>query len=518
MGNLRLPQASGRRVSGDSPSQSGEAGLKIHPTVFWGTAATTVAFVLFTLLNLGEMTQVFNDVLGFITTSMGWFFVLSVNVYLAIVLYMLFSRHGAIRLGGEDARPDFTYWGWLSMLFSAGMGIGLMFWSVAEPIYHFTSPPWGEPQTAEAASLAMGVTFFHWGLHAWGLYGLMALALAYFAYNKGLPLTVRSTFYPLLGERIHGWVGDVIDTLAAVATLFGLATSLGLGAQQVNAGFAYLFGIPQSSLVQVILISIITAMATISVVLGVDKGIRRLSQINVVIAALLLLFVFLAGPTAYLLDALVQNTGVYLRNLPRLSFWTETYSQTQWQHGWTLFYWAWWIAWSPFVGIFVARVSRGRTVREFVSAILIVPTLATFVWLTIFGNSALHIELFGSGGIAEAVQADVAVALFQLLEHYPLSSITIALAVCIVITFFVTSSDSASLVVDIITSGGNPDPPKIQRVFWATMEGVIAAVLLLGGGLLALQTAVVVTGLPFAVVLLLLSISLVRGMGKKPAV
>ena len=502
-------------MSGDNPSRTETSGLHVHPTVFWATAGMTVVFVLFTLLNLGEMTKVFDAVLRFITTSTGWFFVLCVNVYLGIVLYMLFSRHGRIRLGGDDARPDFTYWGWLSMLFSAGMGIGLMFWSVAEPIYHFTSPPWGEAQTAEAAKLAMGITFFHWGLHAWGLYGLMALALAYFAFNKGLPLTVRSTFYPLLGERIHGWAGDLIDTLAAVATLFGLATSLGLGAQQVNAGFAHLFGIPQSTLVQVTLIAIITAMATISVVLGVDRGIRRLSQINVVIAALLLLFVLLAGPTRYLLDALVQNIGVYLQNLPRLSFWTETYRQTGWQHGWTLFYWAWWIAWSPFVGIFVARVSRGRTVREFVGAILLVPTLATFVWLTIFGNSALHIELFGGGGIVEAVQEDVAVALFQLLEHYPLSSITIALAVCIVITFFVTSSDSASLVVDIITAGGHLDPPKIQRIFWATMEGVLAAVLLLGGGLLALQTAVVVTGLPFAVVLLLLSISLVRGMGQE---
>jgi choline/glycine/proline betaine transport protein len=358
----------------------------------------------------------------------------------------------------------------------------------------------------------MGITFFHWGFHAWGLYGLMALALAYFAYNRGLPLTVRSAFYPLLGERIHGWAGNIIDVLATVATLFGLATSLGLGAQQVNAGFAYLFGIPQSVTVQVILIAVITAMATVSVVLGVDKGIRRLSQVNVILASLLLLFVLIAGPTHYLLDALVQNIGIYAQNLPRLSFWTETYQETVWQHGWTLFYWAWWIAWSPFVGIFIARVSRGRTVREFVSAILIVPTLATFVWLTVFGNAALYVELFGPGGITAAVQADVAVALFKLLEHYPLTSITVTLAVCIVITFFVTSSDSASLVVDIITAGGKLNPPKIQRVFWASMEGMLAAVLLMGGGLLALQTAVVATGLPFAVILLMLGFSLLRAL------
>ncbi len=501
-------------MTDSSKGRANRLAFEIHPTVFWFSAGLAVLFVVFSLVNLDRMVVVFDAILGAITESAGWFFVLAVNVYLAIVLYLLFSRHGNTRLGGADAKPEFTYWGWLSMLFSAGMGIGLMFWSVAEPVYHFSSPPWGTPESPEAARLAMGVTFFHWGFHAWGLYGLMALALAYFAYNRGLPLTVRSTFYPLIGERIHGRAGDVIDVLAALATLFGLATSLGLGAQQVNAGFAHLFGIPQSTTVQVILIAVITALATISVVLGLDRGIKRLSQLNVIFAGLLLTFVLFAGPTRYLLDALVQNFGIYLRYLPKLTLWTEAYQETGWQHGWTIFYWAWWIAWSPFVGIFVARVSRGRTVREFVGAILVVPTLATCVWLTVFGNSALHIELFGAGGMVAAVQEDVAVALFRLLEHYPLTTLTTALAVCIVITFFVTSSDSASLVVDIITAGGHLNPPVIQRVFWATMEGVIAAVLLLGGGLLALQTAVVATGLPFAVVLLLLGVSLVRGFGR----
>ncbi len=491
--------------------------FEIHPTVFWASASLAVLFVVFSLLNLSRMTSIFDEILNVITSGAGWFFVLCVNIYLAIVIFLLLSRHGQIRLGGADARPAFSYWGWLSMLFSAGMGIGLMFWSVGEPINHFSSPPWGEPATAEAAKLAMGITFFHWGFHAWGLYSLMALALAYFAYNKGLPLTVRSTFYPLLGDRIHGRAGDLIDILAALATLFGLATSLGLGAKQVNAGFAYLFGVPISTTVQVILIAAITLMATISVVLGLDRGIRRLSQLNVLLAILLLLFVLFAGPTRYLLDALVQNFGIYLSYLPQLSLWTEAYSQGEWQHGWTIFYWAWWIAWSPFVGIFVARVSRGRTVREFVGAILIVPTLATFVWLTVFGNSALYIELFGAGGIVQAVKQDVAVSLFQLLEYYPLTAVTSALAVCIVTTFFITSSDSASLVVDIITAGGKLNPPVIQRVFWAIMEGVVAAALLMGGGLLALQTAVVTTGLPFAVVLLLLGFSLVRGLGREQA-
>ena len=502
-------------MSDSTAKGGGRPGLAIHPTVFWFSAGLAVVFVAVCLAYLNEMAAVFNEVLASITGSMGWFFVLAVNIYLAVILFFLFSRHGNIRLGGETAVPEFSYWGWLSMLFSAGMGIGLMFWSVAEPIHHFSSPPWGEPETAEAARLAMGITFFHWGFHAWGLYGLMALALAYFAFNRGLPLTVRSTFYPLLGDRIHGRAGDLIDILAALATLFGLATSLGLGAQQVNAGFGYLFGISQSSTVQVILIAGITALATISLVLGLDRGIKRLSQLNVIVATLLLLFVLFAGPTRYLLDALVENLGIYLSYLPRLSLWTEAYSGTDWQHGWTIFYWAWWIAWSPFVGIFVARVSKGRTVREFVGAILLVPTLATCVWLTVFGNSALYVELFGAGGIVAAVKENAAVALFQLLEHYPLTTITSALAVCIVVTFFVTSSDSASLVIDIITSGGHLNPPVIQRVFWAVMEGVVAAVLLLGGGLQALQTAVVTTGLPFAIVLFLLSFSLVRGIGRQ---
>ena len=498
--------------AGNDTSQS-TSKFEIHPTVFWSSAGLAVLFVVFSLANLNQLSTLFDAFLKSMTTNFGWFFVLAVNIYLAIVLFLLFGRHGKIRLGGDGAKPDFSYWGWLSMLFSAGMGIGLMFWSVAEPIYHFSSPPWGVPESVEAAKLAMGITLFHWGFHAWGIYGVMALALAYFAYNRGLPLTVRSTFYPLLGERIHGRAGDLIDILAALATLFGLATSLGLGAQQVNAGLGYLFGLAQSPTVQVILIAAITALAIVSVVLGLDRGIKRLSQLNVIVAMLLLAFLLVAGPTRYLLDALVQNVGIYLSHLPSLSLWTEAYTQSGgWQHGWTVFYWAWWIAWAPFVGIFVARVSRGRTVREFVGAILLVPTIATCVWLTVFGNSALHIELFGAGGILEAVKDNVAVALFVLLEEYPFAAITSGLAVCIVVTFFVTSSDSASLVIDIITAGGNLNPPVIQRVFWATMEGVVAAVLLLGGGLLALQTAVVATGLPFAVVLLLLSFSLMRGL------
>jgi len=495
----------------DNDNKSG-LNLQIHPTVFWSSAGLIAFFVVFSLFNLAQMKEVFDAVQHAITTSTGWFFIAAVNIYLGIVVYLLLSRYGNIRLGGADARPEFTTWGWFSMLFSAGMGIGLVFWSVAEPIFHFSAPPWGEANTPEAAELAMGITFFHWGLHAWGLYALMALGLAYFSFNHSLPLTIRSVFYPILGERIHGWIGNTIDILAAVATLFGLATSLGLGAQQVNAGLDYLFAIGQGSTQQILLIAAITLMATASVVLGLDKGIRRLSQFNMFAAIALLLFVFIVGPSIHLLDALVQNMGAYISNLPKLSLWTEAYGRGTWQHSWTIFYWAWWIAWSPFVGIFIARISRGRTIREFLLCVILVPTLMTFLWLTIFGNSALFGELYGSGGITEAVNDNVATALFVLLQGFPWSTLTSALSVLVITVFFVTSSDSASLVIDIITAGGHPNPPTVQRIFWATTEGVVAAVLLVGGGLGALQAGVITTGLPFALIILMIGFSLLRAL------
>ncbi len=487
--------------------------LHVHPTVFWSSAGLSTFFVAFSLLYLSELSEVFSAVQTAITTHAGWLFVLSVNIYLGIVIYLLLSRYGTIRLGGEDARPEFATWSWFSMLFSAGMGIGLVFWSVAEPMFHFAAPPWGEAQTPQAAELAMGITFFHWGLHAWALYALMALGLAYFSFNRALPLTIRSVFYPLLGERIHGPIGNLIDTLAAVATLFGLATSLGLGAQQVNAGLDYLFSIGLGSSQQTALIAFITLMATASVVLGIDKGIRRLSELNMIVATALLIFVFLAGPSLHLLDSLIQNIGAYLSNIVKLGLMTEAYdAQGTWQHSWTIFYWAWWIAWSPFVGIFIARISRGRTIRQFLLGVLLVPTSITFLWLTVFGNSALFSEMYGSGGIMDAVNENVSTALFVLLDSLPLAALTSALSVVVIAIFFVTSSDSASLVIDIITAGGHPDPPTAQRVFWAVTEGIIAAVLLVGGGLSALQTGVITTGLPFALVVLLAGYSLLRGL------
>jgi len=489
--------------------------LEIHPTVFWVSAGLILFFVAYTLFNLSQIESTFNLIKNTLTSYAGWFFVMTVNTTLFFSLYLMFSRFGHIRLGGPKAKPEFTYWGWFAMLFSAGMGIGLLFYSVAEPIYHYTNPPIGEAQTMGAAKVAMRFTFFHWGFHTWSIYAIVALGLAFFAYNKKLPLTIRSVFYPLIGERIHGWMGNMIDILAAISTLFGLATSLGLGVKQVNSGLHHLFNIPIDVNIQIILIAAITLLATVSVVKGLDKGIRRLSELNLVFAGILLFFVLLIGPTFFLLDAFLENMGLYLTNIISMGFWTEAYRQTTWQHDWTIFYWAWWISWAPFVGMFIARVSKGRTIREFMVGVLFVPTSLTFMWLTVFGDSALYVELFGNSGIVSAVQENIAVALFVLLENFPLSYISSFLGIIVVVIFFVTSSDSASLVVDIITAGGHPDPPTVQRIFWATMEGAVAAVLLLGGGLKALQTATITTGLPFAMIILLMMLGLKKGLSKE---
>ncbi len=488
--------------------------VDIHPWVFFTSAFLIIGSVVAAILFQARIGDLFESVQRNIATGAGWFFIMTMNVILVFVLVLMVSRYGDIRLGGADARPEFSRVGWFSMLFSAGMGIGLLFYSVAEPMFHFVSSPLADPGTAEAARAAMDVTFLHWGFHPWAVYTMVGLALAFFAFNKGLPLSIRSVFYPVLGERIHGAAGNVIDILATVATLFGVATSLGLGVQQVNAGLNHLFGIGQNTTIQVILIAGITALATWSVLAGLSAGIRRLSEINFVLATVLCLFVLLVGPTLFILNAFGENLGHYIQYLPRLSTWNETYETTTWQHSWTVFYWGWWIAWSPFVGMFIARVSYGRTVREFIMGVLFVPTLITFAWLTIFGNSALNVELVGAGGIARAVQDNIPVALFVLLENFPFARVTSMLTVLVIITFFVTSSDSGSMVIDIITAGGNPDPPKLQRLFWAILEGAVAAALLLGGGLVALQTAAITTGLPFALVLVFMIYSLRKGLSE----
>ncbi|MCF8028421.1 MAG: BCCT family transporter [Desulfobacteraceae bacterium] len=486
--------------------------LDIHPQVFFISAALIIFFVVTTIIFQQSLANVFAQMQTGISKYAGWFFIWTVNIVLIFILVLLAGRFGDIRLGGPDARPEFSTMGWFAMLFSAGMGIGLLFYGVAEPMFHYAANPLTEPGTTESVRKAMDITFLHWGLHPWAIYSLVALSLAFFSFNKGLPLSIRTAFYPLLGERVYGWPGNIIDILATVATLFGVATSLGLGVQQVNAGLDYLLGIGQSINIQVMLIAGITGVATWSVVKGLDKGIRRLSEINIAFAALLALFVLLVGPTLFIMDALLENIGYYVQHLPQLSTWNETYEQTEWQQGWTIFYWSWWIAWSPFVGMFIARVSHGRTIRQFISGVLLVPTFITFLWITIFGNTALFIEMFGAGGISKAVQDNIPVSMFVMLENFPLSIVTSALSIVVIITFFVTSSDSGSMVIDIITSGGNPNPPVLSRLFWAIMEGVVAAALLMGGGLVALQTATITTGLPFAIVILGMCVALYKGL------
>ncbi|MDV3348956.1 BCCT family transporter [Leptothoe sp. LEGE 181152] len=497
-------------------------GFDFHPEVFLVSAGLIVLFVLVTLLFREPAETVFGDIQTFIAEAMGWFLILSVSIYLGVAILLAFSKFGRIRLGGQNAKPEFPTFAWIAMLISAGMGIGLMFWSVAEPIYHFQDPPALigaiEPLSQDAAQQALGITFFHWGLHAWGIYAIVGLSLGFFAYNWGLPLTIRSVFYPILGDRIYGWGGNVIDILAVASTLFGLATSLGFGVQQVNAGFNFLVGLPINTPIQIGLIAIITGFATASVVSGLDSGVRRLSELNMILAAIFMAFVLLVGPTLFIFGSFVQVVGYYAASLPTLSFWTETFEGTAWQNSWTVFYWGWWISWSPFVGIFIARVSKGRTVREFILGVLLLPTTLTFLWMSVFGGTAVSMELGElSGTISNAVNENVATALFVMLQQLPLTAITSFVGILLVVVFFVTSSDSGSLVVDSLTSGGKLDSPVPQRVFWAVIEGVVAAVLLLGGGLQALQTASIATGLPFAIVLLVMCFSLYRGLSQELA-
>lgn len=507
----------------------GPLSFDVHNPVFAISGLVIVAFVIVTLALQNEADAFFTTLRDWLTGNLDWFFLVTGNIFVLVCLALIVLPWGSVRIGGRDAAPDFSYSAWFSMLFAAGMGIGLMFYGVAEPIGHYDAAvggviteggvrtdwaPLGGAMGApeDARRLAMAATIFHWGLHPWAIYGVVALGLALFAYNKGLPLTMRSIFYPIFGERIWGWPGHVIDTLAVFATLFGLATSLGLGAQQANAGLSFLFDMPDTDTSRVLLIIGITAVATLSVIAGLDAGVRRLSEINMVLAALLLLFVIFAGPTLTIIKSFFLNLGAYVEHLPALSnpFGRE---DDNFRQGWTAFYWAWWISWSPFVGMFIARVSRGRTVREFMIAVLLVPSLVSVLWMTSFGGTA--ISLVGEG-FSDITDATLELKLFATLSHLPLTTVTSLVGIVLVIVFFCTSSDSGSLVIDTITAGGKVDAPVAQRIFWAVFEGLVAIALLLGGGLAALQAAAVSTGFPFTIVLLLGCYALMRGLMSEP--
>jgi BCCT family betaine/carnitine transporter len=501
----------------------------VHNPVFAISGLVIVAFVIITLALQNEAAAFFTGLRDWLTANLDWFFLIAGNIFVLVCLAVIVLPWGSIRIGGRDATPDFSYSAWFAMLFAAGMGIGLMFYGVAEPIGNYDAafagiteeggirtdwaPLAGAVGDAEGSRrLAMAATIYHWALHPWAIYGVVALGLALFAFNKGLPLTMRSIFYPVFGERVWGWPGHVIDILAVFATLFGLATSLGLGAQQANAGLNFLFGMPDTDTSRVLLIIGITAIATISVVAGLDAGVRRLSEINMVLAALLLLFVILTGPTLTIISGFFLNLVAYAEYLPALS---NPFGRTDdnFRQGWTAFYWAWWISWSPFVGMFIARVSRGRTVREFMIAVLLVPSLVSVLWMTSFGGTA--ISLIGQG-FTDISEAALELKLFAMLTHLPLTTFTSVIGIILVVVFFCTSSDSGSLVIDTITAGGKVDAPVAQRVFWATFEGLVAIALLLGGGLAALQAAAVSTGLPFTIVLLLGCYALIRGLMSEP--
>lgn len=487
----------------------------IHKPVFWPSVLLITVMITATLW-MGERADVFFEtVQTSITNNAGWLFILSVNTFLIFSLFIAFSKLGEIRIGGAEAETEFSTLAWFAMLFSAGMGIGILFWSVAEPIFHFTAPPMAEAETVQAARQAMSLTYLHWGFHAWGIYAVVALALGFFAFNRKLPLSFRSVFYPLFGDRIKGWMGDVIDILAVLATLFGLATSLGLGVLQVSAGLNHVFALPDNIYMQVGIIIVITMVATGSVVLGIHRGVRVLSEFNIRVAAVFLVFVILLGPTVFIFDSFIQNIGGYLSSVATFSFWTESYTGGEWQNAWTIFYWAWWISWSPYVGMFIARISKGRTVKEFVLGVLIVPSIITFLWMSAFGGTAISLEIQGIGNIAAAVMENEATALFVFLEQFPVGIVTSILAIILILSFFVTSSDSGSLVIDGLTSGGKIHAPVGQRIFWAQTEGLVAAVLLIGGGLGALQTAAVSTGLPFTLILLVMCYSLHQGLRRE---
>lgn len=508
----------------------GPFGLDIHNRVFAISGLLVVAFVVLTLAFQNQVEPLFSGMRSWLTSNLDGFFLAAGNVFVLVCFVVAFSPLGRVRLGGTEATPDYSYLGWFSMLFAAGMGIGLMFFGVSEPLSHFGSalggtavengvrtdwaPLGGAAGDAAAATrLGMAATIFHWALHPWAIYAVLALGLALFSFNKGLPLTIRSVFYPLLGERVWGWPGHFIDILAVLATLFGLATSLGYGAAQASSGLNFLFGVPLGNTTQVLLVMGISAIALASVVAGLDAGVKRLSEINMLLALLLMLFVITVGPTLDIVTGFFANLGAYLEYLPALAN-PVGREDVNYSQGWTAFYWAWWISWSPFVGMFIARVSRGRTVREFIVSVLIVPSLACVLWMTVFGETA--ITQFVRDGYEAASQAELPLQLFTMLDALPLAQITSFIAIVLVVVFFVTSSDSGSLVIDVISAGGKVDAPVPQRVFWAVFQGLVAIALILGGGLVALQAMAVSTGLPFAIVLLVASVSIIKGLASEP--
>ncbi|MDZ5471293.1 BCCT family transporter [Bacillus sp. 31A1R] len=485
--------------------------------VFYISVTVIALFVVWGFILPENLSETATKALDFTTNNFGWLYLFTTFIFLVFAFYLAFGPYGRIKLGGDDDEPEFSYYTWFAMLFSAGMGIGLVFWGVAEPIYHFITPPLDQAVggTPEAARLALRYSFFHWGLHPWAIYTIIALALAYAQYRKGESALISSTFKPLLGDRVNGPIGKGIDTLAAIATAFGVATSLGLGTLQINGGLNHVLGIPNTVFTQLMIILIVTILYMLSATTGLNRGIRYLSNLNLGLAGGLLLFVLIVGPTSFIVDAFTTTIGGYLGNIIPMSFRLTPFSQGTWVGAWTLFYWAWWIAWAPFVGTFIARVSKGRTIKEFVLGVLLVPTLLGALWFSAFGGSAIFFDLFEQKGITEAVNQDMTTALFITLEQFPWGTLLGVLATFLIITFFITSADSATFVLGMLTSKGVLNPANSTKIIWGVLQSSIAAVLLWSGGLEGLQTASIVAALPFAVIMLLMVVSLNKALNRE---
>lgn len=485
-------------------------------TVFYVSVAIIGVFVLWGFLAPEQLDSMATRALEFITKTLGWFYLVTTFIFLVFAFFLAFGKYGQIRLGQDDESPEYPFWTWLAMLFSAGMGIGLVFWGVAEPIYHYLTPPEGvEGETPIAAQTALRYSFFHWGLQPWAIYTVIALSLAYAHFRKGHSNLISSTLYPLLGNRVEGSIGKTVDILAVIATVFGVATSLGLGAMQINGGLNYLGGVPQNVNIQLLIIALVTVLFLLSASTGLDKGIKYLSNLNLGLASLLLFFVLIMGPTYFLIEVLTTTIGSYLGNLIPMSFRMSPFNQRTFVGAWTIFYWAWWISWSPFVGSFIARVSRGRTIREFVFGVLFVPTLLSMIWFSTFGGTALFFEMFQDIDIAEAVNNDITSALFITLEQLPLSFVMVILATLLIITFFITSADSATFVLGMLTTQGSLHPSQTTKFIWGLLVSGTASVLLLSGGLNGVQTASIVMALPFTVILILMVLATNKALGEE---
>ena len=490
----------------------------IAPKRFLYSLFLISAFIGITLFNLTEADKLFSGIQEQLSNSLGWLIILAANAILVFIIYLAFSKHKNLILGGPDARPEFSNINWIAMLFSAGLGIGLLFYGVAEPIMHLSSDAIHQEGAtfSDQANLSMNLTYLHWGFHGWAIYGVVGLCFAYFSFNKNLPFRVSSFFSGTLTQNAWGRVP--LDIIAIIATIFGIATSLGLGANQINSGLGYMGVLEESFLTTVWIIAFITLLGLISVVLGLQTGIKRLSQLNMILCGLMLSIVFIVGPTSFIVDGLLQNVGSYIQNLLALSTNTQAYMDSSWQNGWTLFYYSWWFAWSPFVGLFIARISYGRSIQEFLLGVVVIPSILVFVWMGIFGNAALHQELLEPNSLSTAINNDITISLFVFLEQFPFSPILMGLSIIIILTFFVTSSDSGALVTSMLTAANNEkaqdEPPMLLRVVWAISLGIIAVVLLAGGGLGALQTSVIVTGVPFAILIFFACKSLLKSLNQ----